>query len=111
MLSLYEAAHIRKTTDYILDEALSFTLRYLESLPASGTCKLNLLRRIQDALYLPQHKNMEIIVAMRYIQFYKQEEDRDKTLLKFAELNLKSLQLQYVQELNIFSKFVTNLLK
>lgn len=111
ILSLYEAAHMGTTTDYILHEALSFTLSYLESLAASGTCKPNLLRRIRNALDQPQHKNMEIVVAMQYIQLYENEENCDKTLLKFAKLNFKSLQLHYVQELKILSKFVTNLLK
>ncbi|KAL9309051.1 putative lyase [Arabidopsis thaliana] len=105
ILSLYEAAHMGTTTDYILDEALSFTLTYMESLAASGTCKINLSRRIRKALDQPQHKNMEIIVAMKYIQFYEEEEDCDKTLLKFAKLNFKFLQLHYLQELKILSKW------
>ncbi|CAE5959667.1 unnamed protein product [Arabidopsis arenosa] len=105
ILSLYEAAHMGTTTDYILDEALSFTLNYLESLAASGTYKPNLSRRIRNALGLPQHKNVEILVAKEYIRFYKQEEDCDKTLLKFAKLNLKFLQLHYLQELKILSKW------
>lgn len=95
------------TTDYILDEALTFALSYLESLAGSGTCKLNLSMRIQYALGLPQHKNMEILVAKEYIRFYEQEEDCDKTLLKFAKLNFKFLQLHYLQELKILSKYVT----
>jgi len=110
ILSLYEAAHMGTTTDYILDEALSFTLTYMESLAASGTCKINLSRRIRKALDQPQHKNMEIIVAMKYIQFYEEEEDCDKTLLKFAKLNFKFLQLHYLQELKILSKYVIKLL-
>ncbi|KAH0879399.1 hypothetical protein HID58_066793, partial [Brassica napus] len=74
ILSLYEAAHMGTTTDYILDEALGLTIRYLESLAASGTCKLNLLRRIRNALDQPQHKNLEIIVAMEYIQLWYKEQ-------------------------------------
>ncbi|KAG7594513.1 Terpene synthase N-terminal domain [Arabidopsis thaliana x Arabidopsis arenosa] len=105
ILSLYEAAHMGTTTDYILDEALSFTVSNLESLAASGTCKLNLSRRIRKALDQPQHKNMEILVAKEYIRFYEQEEDCDKTLLKFAKLNFKFLQLHYLQELKTLSKW------
>ncbi|EFH67713.1 predicted protein [Arabidopsis lyrata subsp. lyrata] len=95
ILSLYEAAHMGTTTDYILDEALSFALSYLKSLAASGICKPN----------LSGHKNVEILVAKEYIRFYKQEEDCDNTLLKFAKLNLKFLQLHYLQELKILSKW------
>ncbi|CAA7048213.1 unnamed protein product [Microthlaspi erraticum] len=105
ILSLYEAAHMGTTTDHILDEALSFTLCYLESIAASESCKLNLSRRIRLSLDQPQHKNMDILVAKEYIWFYEQEEDCDKTLLKFSKLNFKFLQLHYLQELQILSKW------
>ncbi|KAG2276677.1 hypothetical protein Bca52824_059232 [Brassica carinata] len=103
ILSLYEAAHMGTTTDYILDEALTFTLNNLESL--SCTCKPNLSRLIQNSLDLPQHKNMEILVAEEFIRFYEKEEDSDLTLLQFFKLNFKFLQLRYLQELKILSKW------
>ncbi|XP_023645876.1 terpenoid synthase 28 isoform X2 [Capsella rubella] len=108
ILSLYEAAHMGTTTDYILDEAMSFAKSHLEefsSAAANGSCKRNLSRRILKALDQPQHKNMEIFVAMEYIHFYEQEQDCDKTLLNFAKLNFKFLQLLYLQELQILSKW------
>ncbi|XP_048623675.1 terpenoid synthase 28-like [Brassica napus] len=74
-------------------------------LVATGTCQPHLSRRIQNALGQPQHKNAEILVAREYIRFYKQEEDSDKTLLKFSKLNFKFLQLQYLQELKDLSKW------
>ena len=104
ILSLYEAAHMVTMRDYILDEALSFAMSCLETLVASGTCQPHLSRRIQNALGQPQHKNAEILVAREYIRFYEQEEDSDKTLLKFAKLNYKFLQLHYLQELKDLSK-------
>ncbi|CAF2025811.1 hypothetical protein YC2023_087083 [Brassica napus] len=55
MLSLYEAAYLRTTKDYIMDEALIFTSRHLESLAADGTCPPHLSVRIRNALTLPQH--------------------------------------------------------
>ncbi|CAN7091483.1 unnamed protein product [Brassica rapa subsp. narinosa] len=103
ILSLYEAAHMGTTTDYILDKALTFTLRNLESL--SCTCKPNLSRLIRNSLGLPQHKNMEILVAKEFIRFYEKEEDSDLTLLKFSKLNFEFLQLLYLQELKILSKW------
>ncbi|CDY13053.1 BnaA09g17640D [Brassica napus] len=103
ILSLYEATHMGTTTDYILDEALNFTLSNLESL--SCTCKPNLSRLIRNSLGLPQHKNMEILVAEEFIRFYEKEEDSDLTLLKFSKLNFKFLQLHYLQELKILSKW------
>ncbi|CAN6935922.1 unnamed protein product [Brassica oleracea] len=103
ILSLYEAAHMGTTTDYILDEALTFTLSYLDSL--SCTCKPNMSRLIRNSLGLPQHKNMEILVAKEFIRFYENEEDCNKTLLKFSKLNFKFLQLLYLQEFKILSKW------
>ncbi|CAN7091478.1 unnamed protein product [Brassica rapa subsp. narinosa] len=103
ILSLYEAAHMGTTTDYILDEALTFTLSNLESL--SCTCKPNLSRLIRNSLGLAQHKNMEILVAKEFIRFYEKEEDSDLTLIKFSKLNFKFLQLLYLQELKILSKW------
>ncbi|CAH8339945.1 unnamed protein product [Eruca vesicaria subsp. sativa] len=105
ILSLYEAAQMGTMTEYILDEALSFVLSYLEPLVASGTCQPHLSRRIEKALGQPQHRNMEILVAMEYIRFYEQEEDYDKTLLMFDKLNFKYLQLHYLQELKGLSKW------
>ncbi|CAH8341989.1 unnamed protein product [Eruca vesicaria subsp. sativa] len=103
ILSLYEASHMGTTTDYILDEALTFTISNLESL--SCTCKPNLSMLIRNSLDLPQHKNMEILVAKEYIRFYEKEEDCDRTLLKFSKLNFKYLQFLYLQELKMLSKW------
>ncbi|KAL0693373.1 hypothetical protein Bca4012_060553 [Brassica carinata] len=103
ILGLYEAANMGTTTDYILEKALTFTLSNLESL--SCTCKPNLSRLIRNSLGLPQHKNMEILVAKEFIQFYEKEEASDLTLLKFSKLNFKFLQLLYLQELEILFKW------
>ncbi|CAH8346016.1 unnamed protein product [Eruca vesicaria subsp. sativa] len=103
MLSLYEAAHLRTTRDCIMDEALSFTTKHMESL--AGRESPHLSRLIQNALGLAQHWNMEILVAMEYISFYEQEEDHDETLLKFSRLNFKLLQLIYLKELKMVTKW------
>ncbi|KAG7621164.1 Terpenoid cyclases/protein prenyltransferase alpha-alpha toroid [Arabidopsis suecica] len=115
MLSLYEAANLGTTKDYILDEALSFTSSHLESLAASGSCPPHLSGRIRNALGLSQHWNMEMLVPVEFIPFYEQEIDHDEMLLKFAKLSFKLGQLQYLQELKILTKwykeldFATNL--
>lgn len=107
MLSFYEAVHFRTTTDHILDEALSFTLDYLESLAIdSRAIPPHILKHIQNALYIPQHQNIQVLVAREYLSFYEQEEDHDETLLKLAKLNFKFLQLHYIQELKVITKCV-----
>ncbi|CAF2025832.1 unnamed protein product [Brassica napus] len=107
MLSLYEAAHLRTTRDYIMDEALSFTMKHMESL--AGQVRPHLSRLIQNALGLSQHWNMEILVAMEFVSFYEQEEDHDETLLKFSKLNFKLLQLTYLKELKMVTKWYKEL--
>ncbi|KAG2261037.1 hypothetical protein Bca52824_068116 [Brassica carinata] len=107
MLSLYEAAHLRTTRDYIMDEALSFTMEHMESL--EGRARPHLSRLIHNALGLSQHWNMEILVAMEYVSFYEQEEDHDETLLKFSKLNFKLLQLIYLKELRTVTKWYKEL--
>ncbi|KAG2291424.1 hypothetical protein Bca52824_038093 [Brassica carinata] len=91
--------------DYILNEALSFTSSHLESLVAGGTCPPHLSMHIQNALYLSQRWNMEMLVGVKYISFYEQEEDHDKMLLRFAKISFKLLQLQYIQDLKILTKW------
>ncbi|CAH2061305.1 unnamed protein product [Thlaspi arvense] len=105
MLSLYEAAHLGTTTDYIMDEALSFASNNLASLVEGEMCPSHLSRHIQNALSLPQHWNMEIIVAVEYIRFYEQEVGHDEMLLKFAKLNFNLIQRCFLQELKILTKW------
>ncbi|CAH8307194.1 unnamed protein product [Eruca vesicaria subsp. sativa] len=104
MLSFYEAVHFGTTTDHILDKALSFTLDHLKPL-ATGCrpCTPHLVKHIQNALHIPQHRNSQALVARDYITFYEQEEDCDDTLLKLAKLNFKFMQLQYFKELKIIT--------
>ncbi|KAG2282930.1 hypothetical protein Bca52824_054150 [Brassica carinata] len=100
MLSFYEALHFRTTTDYILDEALSFTWSHLEPIATGQLASPgHISRLIQKALHIPQHMNIEALVAREYISFYEQEDNHDDTLLKLAKLNFKFLQLHYFQEL------------
>ncbi|XP_010451341.1 PREDICTED: terpenoid synthase 8 [Camelina sativa] len=105
MLALYEAAQLRTTTDYIMEEALSFASSNLELLAADGKCPPHLSKHIRNALGLSQHKNMEMLVAVGYISFYEHEKDHDKMLLKFAKLNFNLLQLHYLEELAIVTKW------
>lgn len=107
MLSFYEALHFRTTTDYILDEALSFTWSHLEPIATGQLASPgHISRLIQKALHIPQHMNIEALVAREYISFYEQEDNHDDTLLKLAKLNFKFLQLHYFQELKTITLYV-----
>uniref|UniRef100_A0A0D3AU44 Terpene synthase N-terminal domain-containing protein n=1 Tax=Brassica oleracea var. oleracea TaxID=109376 RepID=A0A0D3AU44_BRAOL len=98
--NMSSALHFRTTTDYILDEALSFTWSHLEPIATGQLASPgHISRLIQKALHIPQHMNIEALVAREYISFYEQEDNHDDTLLKLAKLNFKFLQLHYFQEL------------
>ncbi|ESQ38307.1 hypothetical protein EUTSA_v10028539mg [Eutrema salsugineum] len=107
--SLYEAAQLRTKTDYEMENALIFASCHLKSLAADRTCPSHISKRIQNALGLSQHWNMEILVAIEYISFYEQEEDHDQLLLKFAKINFNLLQLCYIQELKTVTKWYKDL--
>ncbi|KAG7641775.1 Terpene synthase N-terminal domain [Arabidopsis suecica] len=70
-----------------------------------GTCPPHISRLIQNELYMPQHHNAEILFASEYILYYKQEDVHNKVLLEFAKLNFKFLQLHWIHELKILTKW------
>ncbi|CAL9220830.1 unnamed protein product [Arabidopsis halleri] len=105
MLQLYQAAHLGTPSEYIMEEAKSFTRSQLESLVASTTIPPHLSSHIRDALYRARYHNMEILVAREYICFYEQEEGHDLTLLKFAKLNFNYCRLHYIHELKTLTKW------
>ncbi|CAL9233604.1 unnamed protein product [Arabidopsis halleri] len=105
LLSLYEATQLGTSTEDILDEAMSFASSHLECLLAGGTCPTHISRLIRNALYMPQHHNCEILFASEYIWFYEQEDVHNKVLLEFAKLNFKFLQLHWIHELKILTKW------
>ncbi|CAN7140145.1 unnamed protein product [Brassica rapa subsp. narinosa] len=105
MLSLYEAAHLGTTTEYIMDEALSFSSKTLALIAEDHMFPSHLLRHIQNALALPQRWNMEVMVAVEYIRFYEHEVGHDEMILKFSKLNFNLIQLHYLRELKILIKW------
>ncbi|CAE6003975.1 unnamed protein product [Arabidopsis arenosa] len=105
LLSLYEATQLGTSTEDILDEAMSFASSHLECLLAGGTCPPHISRLIQNELYMPQHHNCDILFASEYIWFYEQEDVHNKVLLEFAKLNFKFLQLHWIHELKILTKW------
>lgn len=78
----------------------------VESLAENGASSSRISTRIRNALCMPQHFNAEMVFTREYITFYEQEEYHNKTLLKFAKLNFKFLQLNWIQELKTFTKYL-----
>ncbi|VYS69662.1 unnamed protein product [Arabidopsis thaliana] len=70
-----------------------------------GSNEEHLSGHIKNVLYLSQQENAEVVMSREYIQFYEQETHHDETLLKFAKINFKFMQLHYVQELQTIVKW------
>ncbi|KAK3219349.1 hypothetical protein Dsin_013319 [Dipteronia sinensis] len=103
MLSLYEAAHLRRHGEDILEEALVFSKVHLQFLAEKSS--LNVAKQIMDALEMPLHKGMPRLEARKYISFYQVDDSRNHTLLLFAKLDFNRLQLLHQQELSHLSSW------
>lgn len=104
LLSLYEASFLSVHGEYILDKALAFTRKHLETLADQSSP--HLAKHIRNCLLWPFHQTMERLKALQYISFYEEDESRNETLLKFAKLDYNRLQLLYREELSLLSRYI-----
>nr|QLI42759.1 (-)-germacrene D synthase-like protein 1 [Nigella sativa] len=107
MLSLYQASYLCIEGEDIMEEAMSFTTKHLNSMLPHLSPPLAL--QVQNALKLPLHKSVERIEARRYISYYQQDQSRNETLLEFAKLDFNALQKLYRSEITILSSWWKNL--
>ncbi|XP_065848002.1 probable terpene synthase 6 [Euphorbia lathyris] len=105
LLSLYEASFLRVHDEGILDEALDFTKKHLETILIQKSSPNYLLKHIKKSLSRPFHHGVERIETLEYISFYEEEESRNETLLKIAKLDYNRLQLLYRKELAHLSRW------
>ncbi|GAB2277869.1 hypothetical protein Dimus_012571 [Dionaea muscipula] len=104
-LSLYEAAHLRVHGEDILDEALDFTTRQLNSVLITNLSH-PLAKQIQHALRRPIRKSTPRLEAWHYTSFYyKESESHDENLLKFAKLDFNILQKMHQKEMSILARW------
>ncbi|WCJ20236.1 Terpenoid cyclases/Protein prenyltransferases superfamily protein [Euphorbia peplus] len=106
LICLYEACFLAVHGEHILDEALCFTRKRLETLAENSSPHIKKL--IRDALILPCHQNMERFDALHFISFYEADESPNETLLRFAKLDFNRLQLLYRKELALLSTWWKN---
>ncbi|WCJ17889.1 Terpene synthase 5 [Euphorbia peplus] len=107
ILSLYEACYLAIPGEDILDEALAFTRKRLETLAENS--RPHLQKHIKNSLMCSSRGTIERLDALQYISFYEEDEHADKTLLKFAKLDYNGLQLLYRKELSQISRWWQNL--
>uniref|UniRef100_A0A8R7TPT4 Uncharacterized protein n=1 Tax=Triticum urartu TaxID=4572 RepID=A0A8R7TPT4_TRIUA len=107
LLSLYNAAHFSIHGEIILDKAISFTKRSLESkLPYLEGL---MAHEIQCALEIPLPRRVAIYDVKIYISTYEKEATMNKSVLELAKVNFNLMQLQYQQELKITTRWWNNL--
>jgi (S)-beta-macrocarpene synthase len=97
LLSLYNAAYLRSHGEVLLDEAISFTRRYLQS--RLENLESPLAEEVSCALDTPLFRRVGILETRNYIPIYEKEATRSEAILEFAKLNFNLLQLIYCEEL------------
>ncbi|XP_075497794.1 germacrene A synthase-like [Primulina tabacum] len=104
LLSLYEAAHLRKRKENILEDALVFTKDCLKSMATNLQSPLN--RQVEHALVQPLHLGYPRFESHHYITVYEEDVySRDESLLKFAKLDYNAVQMLHKQELYEVSRW------
>nr|BBD88588.1 beta-caryophyllene synthase [Zanthoxylum piperitum] len=97
LLCLYEASHMRVQGEDILEEAIEFTRKHLQSL--ISTCQL--AEQIKHSLEIPLHRGMPRLEARHYISIYF----RNEMLLEFAKLDFNHLQALHRRELGDITRW------
>ncbi|XP_019181132.1 PREDICTED: (-)-germacrene D synthase-like isoform X2 [Ipomoea nil] len=104
IINLYEASHLRVHGEKILDEALTFSTSYLQSMqPANLTDHLK--SQVSEALKWPICKRLTRIEAKRYISIYESDQSHDVVLLKFAKLDFNMLQKEHQWEIGCLTRW------
>lgn len=106
MLSLYEAAHLRRHGEPILEEALAFTTTHLKPLTMSSS-RLSpfLAAQVKHALTQPMWTGLPRLEVRRFISVYQEDPSHNDVLLRFAKLDFNILQKLHQQELGEMSRF------
>ncbi|KAK4795849.1 hypothetical protein SAY86_028175 [Trapa natans] len=110
LLSLYEASNFRVHGEDILEEALTFSIRHLESALENANSKalslgLGLAEEVKHALKHSIHKGLTRLEAWHYIRFYELDASHDEVLLKLAKLDFNLLQKLHQKELSEISRW------
>uniref|UniRef100_A0A0D9VFP6 Uncharacterized protein n=1 Tax=Leersia perrieri TaxID=77586 RepID=A0A0D9VFP6_9ORYZ len=107
LLTLYNAAHYRVHGEKILDEAILFTKRCLNSMLPS--LEGSLAREVKSALEIPLPRRVAIYEANYYISTYEKEGTVHPIILQLAKLNFNLMQIQYQEELEIATRWWNDL--
>ncbi|CAL1352333.1 unnamed protein product [Linum trigynum] len=116
MMGLYEAAHLRKHGETILDQAIEFATAQLTNYTIEQSSQGQLdhddqqrkslaAKRVARTLKRPLRKGVERHEQLFFISVYEQMDGHDAILLKLAKLSWNSVQHLYQQELRSFTRW------
>lgn len=97
LLSLYNAAYLRRHGEKVLDEAISFTRWCLQDIVEHSESPL--AKEVSSSLRTPLFRRVGILEARNYIPIYEKEATQNEAILEFAKLNFNLQQLVFCEEL------------
>ncbi|CAL9084310.1 unnamed protein product [Musa textilis] len=108
LVSLYEASHLAKEGEHVLEEAINFTTKQLKSL-MEGPLEPHLREHVAHALELPLNWRMPRLQTRWFIEACQREAKMNPVLLELAKLDFNRVQLIYQRELREVSRWWSNL--
>jgi len=102
LLNLYNAAHMRTHGDIILNEAILYSQRRLDTM--IPYMEGSLAREIKSALEIPLPRRVRIYEFKYYISAYEKDATVHEKVLQLAKLNSNIMQLHHQHELDIISR-------
>lgn len=101
LLNLYNAAYLGTHGETILDEAISFTKRHLESL--LGELEQPLASEVSLFLETPLCRRIRRLSVRKYIPIYQENAIRNDNILELAKLDFNLLQSLHREEVKKIS--------
>ncbi|CAL9755241.1 unnamed protein product, partial [Musa acuminata subsp. burmannicoides] len=108
LVSLYEASHLAKEAENVLEEAINFTTKQLKSL-MEGSLEPHLREHVAHALELPLNWRMPRLQARWFIEASQREAKMNPVLLELAKLDFNRVQNIHQRELREVSRWWSNL--
>ncbi|KAF5746034.1 terpene synthase 9 [Tripterygium wilfordii] len=103
LLSLYEASHMRRNGEDILEEACDFSVTKLKTLV--GRLESDLAEQVQLSLRTPFRWRVPRVLTKKSIEIYQKNVTENLNLLELARLDFNSVQCLYQEELKELSRW------
>ena len=104
LVSLYEASHLAKEGEHVLEEATNFTTKQLKSL-MEGSLEPHLREHVAQALELPLNWRMPRLQTRWFIEACQREANINPVLLELAKLDFNRVQSIQQRELREVSRY------